>query len=450
MHKHVAMSSKQAWQSSIIDTLTPLTPLTTRDDTIAIALNIDTSLKVYSQRITSVLEMTNRLLDRLTRTRHQRTRNTCTLVSADTLTMSVNEKMAMLFSCDDSVLRQTTVNSLGQFVIGGDHAGTGHGSDTASSAINNTLISISSIDFSALYLCPTLKGVECENVTNYGIDYDINYDECIDVDDCNDNDVVMHDDGSDSIDAIADGNVLTVTPFTYTTNKAWAGPDHWPLSRHARHRHKRTRTAFTEQYDRSVLSDRKNTLLKEEDVISRRNDDKSMVNDHRITLEDVYRYNKMDRTIDHGHLSATGSVDRHNKMDRTIDHAHLSAISNVNNTNVENAVNDSNKEISIHDINVSNVDVKEDCRDSNRNETRAGNVSTGSAAYKKRISAGAVITAINDIVTGSEGMSIRDVYNTVRKQYDVSWQMVFVSVLEMVNRHDVGIRHADGMLYVSK
>lgn len=583
------LTSKQAWQSSAIDTL-HIKSLTTREQIISSTTNIENSLRIYSLRIDNVVELTNKLLDRIVRriaTRRGRAaegreRAFCGLAEHESLVLGGGAwsgsgawrgELRRMRRCNgkgDIILRSVRMKRNGEILIfdcpecrndncdgcdgikdvdgikgikdgndvgddikdidgikDGSYASNANPANNASNAnpINNAKDSnernyalmhcskelslyFSQINFKALHVCPTLKGIEQEEGLEDGLENgnDFEVDNFIEIDndfyegiieqsygtesvagrrhsvmtDRDANDVrdvrdvqcghvdVNVDDGHVNVndghvdDGHVDERMLSPTPFAY--HKAWAGPTHWKIltasTRHPTHhdRRKRQRRSWLDMHDKGKVT-YCSGLLREDEIVKRRTNDKCMAEDYGIRVEDIYGMGMIGGMFrisggDCGSVSGVSGVGGSVSVGGSVGLGNVSVGVGNESFNVGNDHSNVNESFNHNHVNDHNHvnHVNESFNHNNVNESLAP-LTKPKAPSKlpKRVDMKILEANIKELVTRTGRIALRGLYDALRtdERYgrvyeDLSWQFVFVGVLGVANFCGVRVREEKG------
>lgn len=477
MHKQIIpakLTSKQAWQSNAIDTLSSLDPPSTRDDIINIGHSIDASLRIYSMRIDNVVDMTSKLLERMVQVRKRRKNTANTLVDKESVRVEKrvalwDKEMREVRRCNvrnDCLLRTVGMDRTGCMMVLGEVPVDAHRVNYGAFLCSRELQGyLQQIRFADLFVCPTLKGVKAsENAEEIEFDNFLDIDEHMlenevpmnegSVDHEVVNDAMDEDVGVDARECIFTDK-FDATPFSY--HKAWAGPQNWRIlsGRKACTARKRTKKDFLEQFDRKALGDRRSSLLREEDVLKRRADDKCIVKDYGVVKEDLYALNMLKewfRIEDPAYATDTVRTDpvyAHDTTNTSISHVNARTVENTSMHHaLDNSIINSFIDHSAREINTEHVPIpiEDELQMNGPLNTASTHLLKKYARMPKKVDIKRLEQHISTVVRKSKQLGIKEMFNAVKEYYgekemaDVSWQVMFVGVLELANFKELRIK----------
>lgn len=438
-----SITAKDAWTSNAIEKLTNITAsdeiTESRTDMIHKLNMLDESLNVYNVRLDNVLNLGDKLVERIINVRKKRVNTNTTVNTFAKAEDLILETRRRVFYDDnlkkwngkgDTILRNITCNYEGKIFF------TSSIEQSSRMLFNNIEIADSlaeklrDLNFKELHVCPSLIGSQTESVFEDDfVDEDlalaVNEEHFIDnfADQFNDFGI---DDIEPQVHQEIKFEELEPTPFTY--HKAWAGPSYWKLSSirrrtKTRKENKKRKFDFFEFYDKSaIFSDRRNTLFKEEEILERRKMSKMLKKDFGIRVEDLYTYcliTTMDCFIE--------------KKER---------IDEENNFSVNNTINDLSlpRNNTDHEININDSSIK----GSKANESTNENIQIPEILglkhpkAQRRINMRDLQEKIHFIINKArknekidKGIPFKQIFEELKNE--ITWQYMVVAILEMAN-----------------
>lgn len=299
------MSIKDAWSSNAIDII-PSKEATSRQEMIQKHTLLDDCLSVYNQRLENVISLGDKLLGQIMNTKKKKKRICNTLTDDENLQIERRERCFYDFKLrkwcgyGDTLLRNVSFFQ-GKMIIDEEIKNKNNSEFLKCVELNESLFNkFSKLNFDNLDTCPSLKESQVgEKYSEEFGDFDNNFvvlpnnENCDFVDNIEDDFIEDQEINNIEQDIEPKQVLMNTNPFSYT---AWAGPSAWKISKKNKKRqkseNKRVKFDFFESYNKlSIISDRKSTLFKEQEIIERRKNNLDIERDFYIKVEDIYAFN---------------------------------------------------------------------------------------------------------------------------------------------------------------
>lgn len=428
------LTQKDAWNSKAIEELETLketqNEMENRSDMIHKINMIDESLCVYDRRLESVLNLGEKLVDRIINVKKRKVNSNIsvnTLAKKADLTIESKEKifydeeLKKWNGKGDTILRNVFINFEGKIEINSAQNGQKllfNNIDMAETVVEK----LKNLEFDNLHICPSLREAQVEeDVFIDEIDDDmviVNEDHFIDNFNDQFNDLAIEE--VEPILEIQHFTELEPTPFTY--HKAWAGPEQWKLSTvrkktKIKNEKRKKKVAFFELHNKqSILSDRRSTLFREEDIFERRKLSRNLKKDYSLRVEDLYTSCKV--------TTMNCFIEKKEKIEER------------EQTIVDNTINEMNDMSINKDNEINQKRVPDNCKD---NHNMSMIVPLKHPKLQKRVDIKELHEKINEIIKQfkmnekpeEKCITFKKIYNKL--DCEVTWQYMVVAILELAN-----------------
>lgn len=442
------ISAKDAWSSNLFDRLDKLnqnkTKTQNRSDMIHKINILDETLNVYGVRLENVINLADKLVERIINVRKKRNKQNITVNTIAKAEDLLLETRPRIFYDDtlkrwngkgDTILRNITINYEGKILFEREK-------DSYERLLfNNIELSQEIIDkfkginFKGLHICPSLVESQTESVFeddffDDNLEMNLNEDHFIDNFADQFNDFGLEDQQMENKNVKQEIKFENLEPTPFTYHKAWAGPSHWKFSSIKKRlknkkKNKKKRFDFFEFFNKNeILNDKRSTLFKEEEILERRKKSKNLKKDFGFRVEDLYTYcliTNMDCFIEKKEkISDSNIIDHENPNSLLNNQADMSFNKNDMDLCINhNILNNKNADISSGYIDLPEI------------------FSLRHPKSQRRMNMKDLQSKINEIIENcrksnlGSGISFKTIFDSLNKE--ITWQYMVVAILEMAN-----------------